>query len=96
MELITLNAIVFAQTASALPSQISGITTRIYEIVASISAVIIAILWIPIAISFFGADENKRYEAKARMRNAIIGTFIYVLAVSGVLYAVISFIITGS
>lgn len=96
MQLITLNAILFAQTASALPSQISGITTRIYEIVASISAVIIAILWIPIAISFFGADENKRYEAKARMKNAIIGTFIYVLAVSGVLYAVVSFIITGS
>lgn len=96
MELITLSTILFAQTASALPSQISGITTRIYEIVASISAVIIAILWIPIAISFFGADENKRYEAKARMKNAIIGTFIYVLAVSGVLYAVVSFIITGS
>ena len=96
MELITISAILSGPLTSSLPSQISGITGRIYEIVASVSAIIIAILWIPIATSFFGADENRRYEAKARMKNALIGTFIYIIAVSGVLYTVVTFIITGS
>jgi len=96
MELITLSAILSKPLASTVSSQISGITGRIYEIVASVSAVIIAILWIPIAISFFGADESKRYEAKARLKNALIGTFIYIIAVSGILYAVVTYIITGS
>ena len=68
---------------------------RIYAIVASVSAILIAILWIPIAVGFFGTDENKRYEARIRMKNALIGTFIYVLAVSGFLYTLVHYIISG-
>jgi|ACXJ01.1.fsa_nt_gi hypothetical protein len=76
--------------------QLTTIVNRLYEVVISVSAVIIAILWIPIAMSFFGSDENRRYEARGRLKNALIGTFIYVIAVSGVLYAVVNFIVTGS
>ncbi len=75
--------------------QIQDILNRIYEVVASVSAVIIAILWIPIAMGFFGADENRRYEARIRMKNALIGTFIYVVAVSGLLYTLVKYLITG-
>ncbi len=75
--------------------QIQGILNRVYEVVASVSAVIIAILWIPIAMGFFGADENRRYEARIRMKNALIGTFIYVVAVSGLLYTLVKYLITG-
>lgn len=75
--------------------QIQGITSRIYEIVASISAVLIAILWIPIAIGFFGNDEERRFDARVRMKNALIGTFIYVIAVSGFLYTFMNYIISG-
>jgi nitrogen fixation/metabolism regulation signal transduction histidine kinase len=81
---------------SATGTQLTTIVNRLYEVVISISAVIIAVLWIPIAISFFGSDENRRYEARTRLKNALIGTFIYVVAVSGVLYAVVNYIVTGS
>ena len=77
-------------------AQLTSITNRLYEVVISVSAVIIAVLWIPIAISFFGTDENRRIEARTRLKNALIGTFIYVVAISGVLYALVNFIITGS
>jgi nitrogen fixation/metabolism regulation signal transduction histidine kinase len=83
-------------TQIATSAQLTTIVNRLYEVVISISAVIIAVLWIPIAISFFGSDENRRFEARARLKNALIGTFIYVVAISGVLYAVVNYIVTGS
>lgn len=87
-------SILIAQIATS--AQLTTIVNRLYEVVISISAVIIAVLWIPIATSFFGSDENRRFEARARLKNALIGTFIYVVAISGVLYAVVNYIVTGS
>ncbi|WP_048161670.1 hypothetical protein [Thermoplasma acidophilum] len=77
-------------------SSISAVLTRIDTIAISVSAVIISLLWIPIAIEFFSSDESKRMIARTRLKNAAIGTFIYILAVSGLLYAVFNYIITGS
>ncbi len=82
--------------AASAQTQIQGIMNRVYEIVISISAVIIALLWIPIAIGFFSSDEGKKMESKTRFKNAVIGTLIYILAVSGVLYAIFSYVVTGS
>ncbi|AKA49109.1 hypothetical protein IX51_08320 [uncultured archaeon] len=79
-----------------ISSQLSGVVNRIYEVVASVSAVIIGLLWVPIAISFFSGDEDRRYDAKIRLKNAFIGTLIYVLALSGTLYAIFKFIVSGS
>ncbi|KAA8923484.1 hypothetical protein [Thermoplasma sp.] len=77
-------------------NNISNVLSRIDEIAISISAVLISLLWIPIAFEFFSTDENKRMIARTRLKNAAIGTFIYVLAVSGLLYAIFNYIITGS
>ncbi len=95
MELSSILYILTQNTQLTVSGQIQEILNRIYAIVASVSAIIIAILWIPIAIGFFGADENKRYEARVRMKNALIGTFIYVIAVSGLLYTIVKYLITG-
>ncbi len=81
-------------TAAATGS-LTGITTRLMAVVIGISAVVIALLWIPIAFSFFSADEQKRYMAYSRARNAAIGTLIFVLAVSGTLYALFHYIAVG-
>lgn len=90
------NALSVISGQIATSNQLTTIVNRLYEVIISVSAVIIAILWIPVAISFFGSNEDKRYEARGRLKNALIGTFIYVIAVSGVLYAVVNFIVTGS
>ncbi|MCL5678802.1 MAG: hypothetical protein M1301_01040 [Candidatus Thermoplasmatota archaeon] len=76
-------------------SQLSGALSRLLEVVVSISAVVVALLWIPIALSFFSTDENKRFEARGRLKNALIGTLIYVLAISGVIYAVFNYVAIG-
>jgi hypothetical protein len=95
MELNTLIYLIIQNTQLPVSGQIQGVLNRIYAVVASVSAIIIAVLWIPIALGFFGADENRRYEARIRLKNALIGTFIYVVAVSGLLYTIVNYLITG-
>ncbi len=74
---------------------ISAILGRIMDLAISVSAIFIALLWIPIAINFFSTDEEKRYTAKERLKNAAIGTAIYIMAITGVIYSVFNYIITG-
>jgi nitrogen fixation/metabolism regulation signal transduction histidine kinase len=80
----------------SIESEIQGITSRLDDILISVSAVLMLVLWIPVAVSFFGSDENRRYEARIKLKNAVIGTFIYALALSGVIYTVFRYIALGS
>ena len=76
-------------------NSLAGIVSRSSDLIVGVSAFIIAILWIPIAISFFSTAEQKRYMAYARAKNAAIGTLIFVLAVSGTLYAIFNYVAVG-
>lgn len=80
----------------SISTEIQQITGRIDDILISVSAVLMLVLWIPVALSFFGNDENRRIEAHVRLRNAIIGTFIYALALSGVVFTIFKYIAFGS
>jgi hypothetical protein len=76
-------------------ASINTMLGRIDDIAISVSAVLITLLWIPVALSFFSTDETKKYMARERLKNATLGTAIYILAVSGVLFAVFNYIVTG-
>ncbi len=95
MDFSAISELILQNSQLTVSGQIQGMMTRIYEVVASVSAILIAILWIPIAIGFFSTDENKRYEARLRLKNAMIGTFVYVVAVSGFLYTLVNYLVTG-
>ncbi len=69
--------------------------SRIDDIVIAISAILITLLWIPIALNFFSADENKQYMARQRLKNASIGTVIYIMAISGTIFVLFNYIVTG-
>ncbi|MGP6220033.1 hypothetical protein [Caldiplasma sukawensis] len=72
------------------------IINRLTDLAIGVSASIIVIFWIFIALSFFSQDENRKMEAYARAKNGAIGTIIYIMAVSGILYALFKYIIVGS
>lgn len=76
-------------------ASINAMLGRIDDIAISVSAILITILWIPVALSFFSTDENKKYMTREKLKNATIGTVIYILAVSGVLFAVFNYVVTG-
>lgn len=95
MELSAISELIIQNSQLTISGQLQDILNRIYTIVLSVSAILIAILWIPIALGFFSTDENKRYESRIRLKNALIGTFIYVFAVSGFLYALVHYVVIG-
>ncbi|MCL6003507.1 MAG: hypothetical protein M0Z77_10235 [Thermoplasmatales archaeon] len=74
---------------------INGMVQRAFGIIAGVSGLIIAILWVPIAIGYFSKDMDRKADAKERTKDALIGTVIFVMAVSGVLYAVVHYIVAG-
>jgi hypothetical protein len=76
-------------------ASINTMLGRIDDIAISVSAILITLLWIPVALSFFSTDENKKYMAREKLKNATIGTVIYIMAVSGVLFAVFNYVVTG-
>ena len=99
MVFMVINTTIILSVINAISSstqQISTMMNRVYAVVASISAVLIGLLWIPIAIGYFSTDENRKFEARTRTKNALIGTLIYIFAMSGALYAVLNYIITGA
>jgi hypothetical protein len=96
MVINTTNILSVINAISGSTQQISTMINRVYAVVASISAVLIGLLWIPIAIGYFSTDENRKFEARTRTKNALIGTLIYIFAMSGALYAVLNYIITGA
>ncbi|MGC8574250.1 MAG: hypothetical protein ACP5LC_01830 [Thermoplasmata archaeon] len=82
-------------TTSTNSTQINGIVDRAFGIVAGVAGLVIAILWVPIAIGYFSRDLDRKADAKERTKDALIGTIIFVMAISGVLYAVIHYIVVG-
>jgi len=76
-------------------ASINAMMGRIDDIAISISAVLITLLWIPIALNFFSADENKKILARERLKDAAIGTVIFIMAISGILFAVFNYVVTG-
>ncbi|MCL4412270.1 MAG: hypothetical protein M1526_02815 [Candidatus Thermoplasmatota archaeon] len=76
-------------------TQINGIVQRAFGLVAGVSGLIIAILWVPIAVGYFSKDLDRKADAKERTKDALIGTVLFVMAISGVLYAVVHFIVVG-
>ncbi|EQB68927.1 MAG: hypothetical protein M1462_08435 [Candidatus Thermoplasmatota archaeon] len=76
-------------------ASINAMMGRVDDIVISVSAVLITLLWIPIALNFFSTDENKKIMARERLKNAAIGTVIYIMAISGILFTVFNYVVTG-
>jgi|GEM_PF-673744 len=94
------HASVLSQTTASYATgnnstEINSIVQRAFDIVAGVSALIIAILWVPIAMGYFSKDLDRKADARERTKDALIGTIIFVMAVSGVLYAVIHYIVVG-
>ncbi|MEM0138605.1 MAG: hypothetical protein QW100_02610 [Thermoplasmatales archaeon] len=83
------------QSPGSNATAISAIVQRAFDIIAGVSGLIIAILWIPIALGYFSKDLDRKSDAKERTKDALIGTVIFVMAVSGVLYAVVHYVVAG-
>ena len=93
---MNLDVFVSMKSMASSNTTIQDVFQRGFEVIISVSAIIIALLWIPIALGFFSSDEQKRYDSKNRVKYAALGTVIYILAISGFIYGIFNFIATGA
>ena len=74
----------------------SAAVNRLVELVAGAGSGILALVWARVAFSWFSNDITKKVQAKDRARDALIGTLLFVAAVTGVVYGLAHWVVTGS
>jgi len=69
---------------------------RLVELVGLAGGGILALVWARVALSWFSNDVTKKIQAKDRARDALVGTLLFVAAVSGLVYGLAHWVVTGS
>lgn len=84
--------------ASPGPTPVDNFTAslnRLVELVGFAGSGILALVWARVAMSWFSNDVTKKIQAKDRARDALIGTLLFLAAVTGLLYALAQWVLTG-
>ena len=83
-------------TPPAPVNNFSASINRLVELVALAGSGILALVWARVALSWFSNDITKKIQAKDRARDALIGTLLFMAAVTGLLYGLAHWVLTGS
>ena len=85
--------------AASAPSPVDNFTSAVQRVVTLLGlsgSGLLAIVWTRVALSWFSNDITKKVQAKDRARDALIGTLLFVAALSGLLWGLAHWIVTGS
>ena len=85
-----------AAKTSGPVSNFTAAINRLVELVGLAGGGILALVWARVALSWFSNDVTKKVQAKDRARDALIGTLLFTAAVSGLIYALAHWVVTGS
>jgi hypothetical protein len=77
-------------------SNFTAAINRLVELVGLAGGGILALVWARVALSWFSNDVTKKIQAKDRARDAMVGTLLFVAAVSGLVYGLAHWVVTGS
>ncbi len=84
-------------TAPSTPvSNFSASINRLVDLVALAGSGILSLVWARVALSWFSNDITKKIQAKDRARDALVGTLLFMAAVTGLLYGLAHWVLTGS
>ncbi len=85
--------------ASATGNATTNLTTSLDRLVilAGLAAgAVVSLAWVRVALSWFSSDPSKKITAKDRARDALLGTFILLAAVSGLAWGLANWVLTGT
>ncbi len=68
---------------------------RLVTLAAAAGGGLLSLVWARVALSWFSHDSMKKVLAKERARDALIGTLLFVGAVSGLVWALANWVVTG-
>jgi hypothetical protein len=86
----------FAASPSSPVSNFTASINRLVDLVALAGSGILSLVWARVALSWFSNDITKKIQAKDRARDALIGTLLFMAAVTGLLYGLAHWVLTGS
>ena len=85
-----------AAGADPAVSNFSAAIGRLVTLAAAAGAGLLSLVWARVALSWFSHDSMKKVLAKERARDALIGTLLFVGAVSGLVWTLANWVVTGS
>ncbi|MFI5414008.1 MAG: hypothetical protein ACHQ0I_05440 [Candidatus Lutacidiplasmatales archaeon] len=74
----------------------SASINRLVDLVALAGSGILALVWARVALSWFSNDITKKIQAKDRARDALVGTLLFMAAVTGLFYGLAHWVLTGT
>ncbi len=83
-------------TNSSAVGNFTSAINRLVELVALAGGGILALVWARVALSWFSNDLTKKVQAKDRARDALIGTLLFTAAVTGLVYGLAHWVVTGT
>ncbi len=73
----------------------SAAVNRLVDLLAVAGGGILALVWARVAFSWFSNDITKKVQAKDRARDALIGTLVFTAAITGLVWGLAQWVITG-
>lgn len=83
-------------TSTPAVSNFTGAIERLVTLAAAAGGGLLSLVWARVALSWFSHDSMKKVLAKERARDALIGTLLFVGAVSGLVWALANWVVTGA
>jgi hypothetical protein len=83
--------------ASATPvGNFTAAVQRVVTLLGLSGGGLLAIVWARVALSWFSTDVTKKVQAKDRARDALIGSVLFVAALSGLVWGLAHWVVTGT
>lgn len=85
----------YATNSSAVANFTTAIN-RLVELVGAAGSGLLALVWARVALSWFSNDIAKKVQAKDRAKDALIGTLLFVAAITGLVWGLAHWVFTGT
>jgi hypothetical protein len=83
-------------TGSTAVANFSAAIDRLVELLGLAGSGLLSLVWARVALSWFSNDITKKVQAKDRARDALIGTLLFVAAITGLIWGLAHWVLTGS
>lgn len=77
-------------------ANLTAAVDRLVTLAAAAGGGLLSLVWARVALSWFSHDSMKKVLAKERARDALVGTLLFVGAVSGLVWALANWVVTGA
>ncbi|MCI4326590.1 MAG: hypothetical protein L3K16_03005 [Thermoplasmata archaeon] len=84
-----------AVTNNSAVANFSQVVHRIVVLLGLSGGGLLAIVWARVALSWFSNDVTKKIQAKDRARDALVGTLLFAAALSGLIWGLAQWVLTG-